>query len=162
MKKWIKEHFTDVWSSQRQFVWSTKFAQKPSRLSKTLTNSPTCRILAIFSDWGLSKCSVRCSGHWPILHCSRHLHGSHGFFHFYSRQQINCPIQGLESLKNQAHIPTVWTIKVSWMWFFIHLHIFRMKTAVVLLLTGVGTTLQGGAHWNYLVSQTALNVSISF
>jgi len=25
-----------------------------------------------------------------------------------------------------------------------------MKTAVVLLLTGVGTTLQGGAHWNYL------------
>jgi len=25
-----------------------------------------------------------------------------------------------------------------------------MKTTVVLLLTGVGTTLQGGAHWNYL------------
>lgn len=35
---------------------------------------------------------------------------------------------------------------------------FRMKAAVVLLLTWAGTTLQGGAHWNYLVSETTLHL----
>ena len=29
---------------------------------------------------------------------------------------------------------------------------FRMLTTTFLLLTGVGITLQSGAHWNYLVS----------
>ena len=29
---------------------------------------------------------------------------------------------------------------------------FRMLTTTLLLLTGVGITLQSGAHWNYLVS----------
>ena len=37
----------------------------------------------------------------------------------------------------------------------------RMKTTVVLLLTWVARTLQGGAHWNYLVSETNLKSNVT-
>ena len=37
---------------------------------------------------------------------------------------------------------------------------FRMRTTTFLLLTGVGITLQSGAHWNYLVSDQLLFIRL--